>query len=127
MLHAYIIQPRIEVISAFMELGYRVTQILESPRFTQEAFHEKCDSIVVSNIGNPFELVDAICHRDPNVNGTNSICIGLGDLSSLVASVVNELLGVDKSKFSPLSNLFVLKKKALRRGLLATSLPEYSG
>lgn len=127
MLHAYIIQPRKEVISAFMELGYRVTQILESPRFTQEAFHEKCESIVVSNIGNPFELVDAICHRDPNVNGTNSICIGLGDLSSLVASVVNELLGVDKTTFTSLSTLFVLKNKPLLRSLLSSSLPQYSG
>ncbi len=127
MLHAYIIQPRKDVISAFMELGYRVTQILESPRFTQEAFHEKCESIVVSNIGNPFELVDAICHRDPNVNGTNSICIGSGDLSSFVASVVNELLGVDKTTFTSLSTLFVLKNKPLLRTLLSSSLPQYSG
>ena len=127
MLHAYIIQPRKEVISAFMELGYRVTQILQTRRPTQATFHEKCGSIVVSNIGNPFELADAISQQDPTVHGSNSICIGLGDLTSLVASVVNELLGVDKSKFSPLSNLFVLKNKPLLRGLLSTSLPEYSG
>ena len=71
MLHAYIIQPRKEVISAFMELGYRVTQILQTRRPTQATFHEKCDSIVVSNIGNPFELADAISQQDPTVHGSN--------------------------------------------------------
>lgn len=127
MLHAYIIQPRFEVITAFLKLGYRVTQVLDCPPQAQEAFRSEYDFLTVSSIGNVVEIVDAIYQSNPIAGEGTAICIGLGDQSSLVASLVNELLGVAKTKYTSPLTLSILRNKPLLRSVLDSSLPQYSG
>lgn len=127
MIHTYVISPRQVVVDAFTDAGILVTRIIESTSTTQDTTDFASNEILVSSITDPFEIADAICEKSASLYGVNSICVGLGDQTSLTASVVNELLGAVREKYVPISTLFLLKNKLLLRRLLAVKLPQYSG
>lgn len=127
MMCAYILSSRQEVVTAFTDLGIQVTRIVESDNTFQATKEPVNDEIHVKSITNPFEIADIICETATAFYEENTICVGLGDQTSLTASAVNELLGVAGGKYAPLSTLFVLKNKPLLRRLLSMKLPQYSG
>lgn len=123
MLHAFLLAPRHELVVAFMDAGIRTTVVVERGQFSQSVD----DVIEVEDITNPMHIVDELLSYGVKIGDSHSVCVGLGDLTSLIASAINELLGIGDHKYNPVSPLLFFKNKPMLRELLAKKLPQYTG
>lgn len=126
MTRVYLLSPREELLEAFDEAGLDTTAILSEDQEYDysDAFEPP---ITVKNILDPIEVMEALLDSSTQYGDENVVCVGLGDKTSVVASAVNELLGIGRGMSNPLRSLLLFKNKAQTRKMLAAKLPALSG
>lgn len=125
MIHAFVISPRQEVITAFKSQGIRATKVIEKSETQSQ--RKDGDIIVVDDASNPLQIVDALLGCGVTMQDPDVVCVGLGDLSCLTASAVNNLLEIGNDNYATVSSLLYMKHKPKLRELLAEKLPEFTG
>lgn len=86
---------------------------MKSLALLEEAVRTQTTRFFVDNIIDPFEIADAILEKGFDLHSEYMICVGLGDQTSLTASIVNDLLGVAGGKYASVSALFAMKNKPM--------------
>ncbi|QDZ41829.1 acetyl-CoA carboxylase biotin carboxylase subunit family protein [Corynebacterium sp. sy039] len=122
----YVINPRPVVIDAACDNGLIVTVLVDNDTSANE-LEEKARILKVANCSDPILIIDTMLKDGVNFGDLETICLGLGDLSSEVASMVNASLCLSTSKFATFQSLEMMRNKLMLREAMGKTCAQYSG
>lgn len=122
---AFILNPRVEVMQDAHTVGLAAFALVDSAE--RENDQHFSTVLTTEDCLNPMAVISTLLQYGVKFGDSESICVGLGDLSSEVASIVNACMKLGDGKYPDLESLEKMRNKHVLRHILAVDLPDITG
>ncbi|WEV53549.1 ATP-grasp domain-containing protein [Bifidobacterium sp. ESL0704] len=129
MMHFYFVNQRAAAAASALKCGATVTMITTKDSHEYDALlsNKRFDLDVVNDPYDALEVARSLSARGVKPGSASSVCIGLGDDSSEVASLVNGALSLAGGRCASYQALENMRDKYRLRTLVAISAPQLTG